>query len=278
MTPKRPFDGFDFEGFWADGPYSLENYVEPPPSDELIASIEQELGGYRLPAAYVDLARRHNGGLVKRNCHPMKERTGWAEDHVAITGLYAIGRTSKYSLAGQLGAKFMIEKWGYPPIGVGIAGTPAGGHELICWTTGPVENGASHRSCTSTGRMTTASPSLHPTSRPSFEPWSRSPSTTPPRRTGLRRSQPSSEERYHQSWCGPWRPSTTVCRTASGYCPPWAGRSWTRRASSPCGLSSQKDGARPRARPNQTLHDVTQDLLDRLDTIAGVSRRRDKAA
>jgi hypothetical protein len=131
MTAKRPFDRFEFEGFWDDCLFSLENYVEPPPSDELIASIEQELGGYRLPAAYVDLARRHNGGLVKRNCHPMKERTGWAEDHVAITGLYAIGRTSKYSLAGPLGAKFMIEEWGYPPIGVGIADTPAGGHELI---------------------------------------------------------------------------------------------------------------------------------------------------
>jgi hypothetical protein len=131
MTAKGPFDDFDFEGFWDDGPYSLENYVEPPPNDLLIASIERELGGYRLPAAYVDLARRHNGGLLKRNCYPMKERTGWAEDHVAISGFYAIGRTSKYSLAGQLGAKFMIEKWGYPPIGVGIADTPAGGHELI---------------------------------------------------------------------------------------------------------------------------------------------------
>jgi len=131
MTAKRPFDGFDFEGFWNDCPYSLENYVEPPPSDELIASIEQEMGGYRLPAAYVDLARRHNGGMVKRNCHPMKERTGWAEDHVAIEGLYAIGRTSKYSLGGEFGAKFMIEEWGYPPLGVGIADTPAGGHELI---------------------------------------------------------------------------------------------------------------------------------------------------
>jgi hypothetical protein len=131
MTAKKPFEGFDFEGFWDDHPYSLETYVEPPPSDELIASIEQELGGYRLPAAYVDLARRHNGGLVKRNCYPMKERTGWAEDHVAISGLYAIGRTSTYSLAGELGAKFMIEKWGYPPIGVGIADTPSGGHEQI---------------------------------------------------------------------------------------------------------------------------------------------------
>ena len=39
---KRPFDGFNFDGFWNDCPYSLENYVEPPPSDELIASIEQK--------------------------------------------------------------------------------------------------------------------------------------------------------------------------------------------------------------------------------------------
>lgn len=30
-----------------------------------------------------------------------------------------------------MGAKFMIEEWGYPPIGVGMADTPAGGHELI---------------------------------------------------------------------------------------------------------------------------------------------------
>ena len=52
MTAKSPFDGFDFEGFWDDHPYSLENYVEPPPNDVLIASIERELGGYRLPRSF----------------------------------------------------------------------------------------------------------------------------------------------------------------------------------------------------------------------------------
>jgi hypothetical protein len=46
--------------------------------------------------------------MAKRNCHPM-----------AIEGLYAIGQTSTYSLTGQLGARLMIEKWGYPPIDVG---------------------------------------------------------------------------------------------------------------------------------------------------------------
>jgi hypothetical protein len=96
-----------------------------------VASIEDELGGYRLPAAYVALARVHNGGLVERCCHPMAEGTGWAEDHIMITGLYSIGRTADYSLCGPLGSTFMTSEWGYPPIGVGIADTPSAGHEQI---------------------------------------------------------------------------------------------------------------------------------------------------
>jgi hypothetical protein len=43
-------EGFDFEGFWDDREYALKSYIEPAPSDELIASIEEELGGFRLPA------------------------------------------------------------------------------------------------------------------------------------------------------------------------------------------------------------------------------------
>jgi hypothetical protein len=109
----------------------LARYVEPPPSDELVTSIEEELGGYRLPQAYVDLARVHNGGKVERCCHPMTEPTGWADDHIMITGLYAIGRTADNSLCGPLGSTFMVREWGYPPIGVGIADTPSAGHELI---------------------------------------------------------------------------------------------------------------------------------------------------
>jgi len=130
MGAKSAFEGFDFEGLWDDSEYSLQ-YVEPAPSDELIASIEEELGGFRLPAAYVELARMRNGGALKRNRHPMDEPTGWAEDHIAISNLYAIGRTSFYSLCGAVGSKFMEEEWGYPPIGVCIANTPTGGHEMI---------------------------------------------------------------------------------------------------------------------------------------------------
>ena len=131
MGAKSAFEGFDFEGFWEDCEYSLKSYVEPAPRDELIASIEEELGGFRLPAAYVELARMHNGGMLQRNRYPMVEPTGWAEDHIAITGLYAIGRTSMYSLCGETGSKFWEEEWGYPPIGVYIADTPTAGHEMI---------------------------------------------------------------------------------------------------------------------------------------------------
>src|SRR5437899_2776617 len=131
MAAKSAFEGFDFEELWDDCEYSLKEYVEPAPSDELIASIEEELGGFRLPAAYVELARMHNGGLLKRNRYPMNERTGWADDHIAITGLSAIGRTSNYSLCGKTGSKFWEEEWGYPPIGVCIADTPTAGHQMI---------------------------------------------------------------------------------------------------------------------------------------------------
>jgi hypothetical protein len=131
MDANSAFKGFDFEGLWDDCAYSSENYEEPAPSDELIASVEEELGGFRLPAAYVELARMHNGGLLKRNCHPMCQPTGWAKDHIAITGLYAIGRTSNHSLCGTTGSKFWGVEWGYPSIGVYIADTPTAGHEMI---------------------------------------------------------------------------------------------------------------------------------------------------
>ncbi|MFS2125902.1 SMI1/KNR4 family protein [Pseudomonas sp. Pseusp97] len=124
------FAGFDLEGFWDDGDYSASRYTEPAPSDELIAQIEAECG-YRLPDAYVELARLRNGGAVERCCYPMDEPTGWAEDHIAITGLYAIGRTATYSLCGALGSAFMRSEWGYPDIGIAIANTPSAGHEMI---------------------------------------------------------------------------------------------------------------------------------------------------
>ncbi len=125
------FNDFDFSYFWDDNSFSVKEYIGEYPTDEIIVSIEEELGGYKLPQSYIALMRMHNGGTPKKVCFPVDEPTGWAEDHIAITGIMGIGRDKTYSLCGELGSNFMIEEWGYPQIGVCIADTPTAGHEII---------------------------------------------------------------------------------------------------------------------------------------------------
>ena len=125
-----PFEGFDLTNFWDDNWYALKEYVSDPPSDELIASVEEELG-YKLPASYIWLMKQHNGGIPVNTCYPCDEPTCWAEDHVAITGIFGIGREKIYSLCGELGSQFMIDEWEYPAIGVAICDCPSAGHDMI---------------------------------------------------------------------------------------------------------------------------------------------------
>ena len=125
-----PFEGFDLTNFWDDSMYALKEYVSDPPSDELIASVEEELG-YKLPAAYIWLMKRHNGGIPVNTCYPTDTPTTWAEDHVAIAGIFGIGREKSCSLCGELGSQFMIDEWEYPAIGVAICDCPSAGHDMI---------------------------------------------------------------------------------------------------------------------------------------------------
>lgn len=127
---RSMFEGFDFSNFWEDSEYALKEYVSEPPTDEMIASVERELG-YKLPASYVWLMKQHNGGVPVNTCFPTQEPTSWAEDHVAITGIFGIGREKDYSLCGTMGSQFMIDEWEYPPIGVAICDCPSGGHDMI---------------------------------------------------------------------------------------------------------------------------------------------------
>ena len=94
------FDNFDFTNFWKDSAYALKEYVSESPSDELIASVEQELG-YKLPASYIWLMKQHNGGIPFNTCFPTDKPTSWADDHVAITGIFGIGREKPNSLCGS---------------------------------------------------------------------------------------------------------------------------------------------------------------------------------
>lgn len=125
------FEGFDFTNFWDDSAYALEEYVSEPPSDELISSVEQELG-YKLPDSYIWLMKQHNGGIPVNTCFSTNTPTSWADNHIAITGIFGIGREKTYSLCGELGSQFMIDQWEYPDnIGVAICDCPSAGHDMI---------------------------------------------------------------------------------------------------------------------------------------------------
>ena len=126
-----PFEGFDLGDFWEEpGDCARKNYIEPPPTAEVIRQVEKELG-YKLPESYIALMRVQNGGFSKRTACPTDVPTSWAEDHVAIEGFLSIGREKMYSLCGTLGSRFMIEEWGYPDIGIAICDCPSAGHDMV---------------------------------------------------------------------------------------------------------------------------------------------------
>uniref|UniRef100_UPI00404A0DB6 SMI1/KNR4 family protein n=1 Tax=Flavobacterium sp. TaxID=239 RepID=UPI00404A0DB6 len=126
----NPFKDFDFSTFWDNSEYALEEYVSDKPNKELIESIENELG-YKLPDSYVEMMKIQNGGIPFNCCFPTNEPTSWADDHIAISGIYSIGREKSYALCGDLGSQFMIDEWGYPDIGICICNCPSAGHDLI---------------------------------------------------------------------------------------------------------------------------------------------------
>ena len=127
---------FNWTGFWKDTDYAFESYIGRDVTDEDIKNAEAELG-YTLPTAYIELLKNHNGGVVNKNCFINDD-----DDCVYITGIYGIDRDKKYSLLGEMGNEFWISKVKYPPIGIVVADTISGGHDMIfldyreCGTTG----------------------------------------------------------------------------------------------------------------------------------------------
>lgn len=116
---------FDWNGFWNDVDYAFESYIGKPVTDEDIKDTEADLG-YTLPASYIELLKNHNGGVLNKNC--FINNNG---DCVYVTGIYGIDRDKKYSLLGEMGNEFWISKWEYPPIGIVVADTISGGHDMI---------------------------------------------------------------------------------------------------------------------------------------------------
>jgi len=128
---SETFDAFDHLSFWEDSQYARENYVDAAPTPEVIAAVERQLG-YKLPASYIELAKRQNGGIPKNTNHRTDEATSWSDDHIAITGIYSIGSNKLYSLCGDtFNSRFWQEEWGYPAIGIYFADCPSAGHDMV---------------------------------------------------------------------------------------------------------------------------------------------------
>lgn len=89
--------------------------------------------------------RVRNGGVPRNTAFPTTEATGWADDHIAITGIAGIGYDKQYSLCGDLGSQFMLDEWEYPAIGVVVADCPSAGHDLVM---------LDYRACGPTGEPT----------------------------------------------------------------------------------------------------------------------------
>jgi SMI1-KNR4 cell-wall len=125
------FGDFEISGFWEESDYAYREYVGRPLDAAQIQSVERELG-YTLPSSYLELLRTQNGGLPVRTYHRTNESTSWADDCIAIEGIFGLDPEKSYSLCGGMGSSFWISEWGYPDIGVYFADCPSAGHDMLC--------------------------------------------------------------------------------------------------------------------------------------------------
>ena len=121
-----PFEGFELSDFWREDSWARK-YACPPLIPAIVAEAERMLG-YKLPASYIWLMERQNGGIPVSKCFPTGEPTSWAEDHIAIETIFGVGKA-----AGNIvdETRLMVEEWGYPAIGIAICDCPSAGHDEI---------------------------------------------------------------------------------------------------------------------------------------------------
>lgn len=89
-TAATPFEGMDFSEFWDDSDYAIREYVSDPPTDELIASVEEELG-YKLPASYIRLMKQHNGEFLTILVTRRRTRPHGLRIILRLQALWALG-------------------------------------------------------------------------------------------------------------------------------------------------------------------------------------------
>lgn len=117
----------DLNEFWFEWDDGMTNPVAV--TTDMVEEAERVVG-YVLPASYLAVLARRNGGKPANACFPTDGSTSWADDHIEITGICGIG--GKWGIdSDELGSRFMIREWGYPAIGIVVAHCPSGGHDAV---------------------------------------------------------------------------------------------------------------------------------------------------
>ncbi|WP_336782563.1 SMI1/KNR4 family protein [Paenibacillus illinoisensis] len=114
----------DSTDFWNDHAEALENWVMLSPTDEQVEAVEERLV-FKLPRAYVDMMKIHNGGVPRYRYIPVSEAGSAEKRLIEISGMLGIGQEKKHSLCGEEGSRFIIEQGGYPEIGVVLCKCPS---------------------------------------------------------------------------------------------------------------------------------------------------------
>ena len=129
--PAPRLNDMDFTGFWHDTRESERRHICPPPDFRAVREAEEALG-VKLPASYVELMKKHNGGLVSRCWFPTRTPAKGFSDYIQITDILGIGKDAPYSLLGRFGSRFLTESYGHnPEIGIAICNTIRAGHALV---------------------------------------------------------------------------------------------------------------------------------------------------
>ena len=129
--PAPRLNDMDFTDFWHDTRESERRHICPPADYREVRDVEKELG-VKLPASYVELMKKHNGGLVNRCWFPARTPAKGFSDYIQITDFLGIGSDAPYSLCGRFGSRFLEESYGHnPEIGIVICNTVRAGHALV---------------------------------------------------------------------------------------------------------------------------------------------------
>ena len=120
----KPFENFDWKSFWDNSDGYTDDYAGKAPTDQEILDIEKETG-YKLPESYIELIKHQNGGIPVNNVV--------TTDNICINlvGIYGIDKDKEYSVCGGSGTDFWLKEWGYPAIGLTVADTISGGHDMV---------------------------------------------------------------------------------------------------------------------------------------------------